>query len=122
MQSSQFVSRAHRKTLPWAMIPTMEPKRAATVRELLQIAAFLVEFLSAGMKRRVVGRLFVVGAELRDVQRPVIVGRKNSLSLLDRFAERVSDVIGHVRMDDHRPAAEIHGRDRMIEPFEMIAR
>src|SRR6185437_3450706 len=80
-----------------------------------QIAARAIETLGAGMKRRSARRLLARRADLREIERPVIVGRDGELACLDRFAERISELVGHIGMDDHRPAGEIDGVYRMLE-------
>src|SRR4029077_11125379 len=63
------------------------------------------------MKWHVVRRFFVVGAELRHIERFVIIRGDGFLAVLDRFAQRISDAGRHVGAHDHRPAAEIDGRN-----------
>jgi len=52
---------------------------------LFKISSLAVKTRRAWMQRHIVGRLFVIGAELRDIERPIIIRRHHVLSLLDRF-------------------------------------
>jgi hypothetical protein len=58
---------------------------AASTEILFEISSLAVKAHCAWMQRHIVRRFLVIGAELRDVERLIIIRRHHILSLLDRF-------------------------------------
>src|SRR5262245_56665508 len=75
----------------------------------LQVTPLPVEPASAGVQRNIIGRFFVVSAELTDVEGFEIVGRNEMFAFLDGLAKRERHIVWHVGSDHHRPTAEIDG-------------
>ena len=93
--------------------------RTRSDRALFQKTPFSIETLRAGVQRRIERGFVIIGAELSDVERFIIVCGKDRSTFLNRLAQSIGDFVRHVGMDDHRPAAEIEGRDRAVKPLEM---
>src|SRR5579884_947526 len=81
----------------------------------MQVAAFAIKLRGTGMQRRAAWRFLVDGAELHQIERLVIVGRDLQLAQLERLAQGISHVVGHIGMDDHRPATEIDAWNRLLQ-------
>ena len=75
------------------------------------MASFAIKALRARVERHVVRRLFIVGTQLRDVERLIVIRGDKFFALLNRFAKRIGHVVRHVGADDHGPAAKIDGGD-----------
>src|SRR5262245_14661897 len=75
----------------------------------LQVTPLPVEPASAGVQGNIIGRFFVVGAELTDVEGLEVVCWNEMLSFLDGFAKRKRNVVRHVGSNHHRPTTEIDG-------------
>src|SRR5215475_633060 len=88
----------------------------------LQVTPLPVEPASAGVQWHIIGRFFVVGAELTDVEGLEVVCRNEMLALLDGFAKRKRNVVRHVGSDHHRPTAEIDGGHVCWHTFEASPR
>ena len=63
------------------------------------------------MQRRIERGFLIVGAELGDVERFIIIGGEDRSTFLNRFAEGIGDFVGHVGVDDH-DLAKVSGRKR----------
>ena len=63
------------------------------------------------MQRRIERGFLIVGAELGNVERFIIVGGEDRSPFLNRFAEGIGDFVGHVGVDDH-DLAKVSGRKR----------
>ena len=70
----------------------------------------------------IVGRYGAVGAEIGDIKRPEIVGGDGGAAQLDGFAERIGDIVFHIGAHNHRPAAEVDGRNIGGKTFELPVR
>src|SRR5262249_40174000 len=88
----------------------------------LQVTPFPVEPASAGVQRHIIGRFFVVGAELTDVEGLEVVGRNEMLAFLDRLAKRERNIVRHIGSDHHRPPPRIDRRPDSLPAFEASPR
>src|SRR5262245_7335668 len=88
----------------------------------LQVTPLPVEPASAWVQRNTIGRFFVVGAELTDVDGLEVVCRNEMFALLDGFAEGERNIVWHVGLDHHRPTAEIDGGHIRWHAFEASPR
>ena len=93
---------------------------ALELREWLESLVYVIDQGDrTRVQRRVEGSFLIIGAELGDVERSIIVGREDRSTFFDSFAESISDLVSHTGMDDHRPTAEIDCCDGAVEPFEV---
>src|SRR5215831_21229018 len=88
----------------------------------LQVTPLPVEPASAGVQWHIIGRFFVVGAELTDVEGLEVVGRNEMLAFLDRLAKRERNIVRHIGSYRHRPTAEIDRRHVSWLAFEASPR
>src|SRR5437870_13201282 len=84
----------------------------------LEITSLAVESLRPGVQRNVVRRLFIVRAKLRHFERFEVICGDEIFARLDRFAKSVSDLVSHLGMDHHRPAAEVYSLDVLGQPLK----
>ena len=83
-----------------------------------EIAPLAVKALGAFVQGYIIGRLFVVGAQLGHLKRLIIVGGDDIFAFLDGFANRINRFIRHVGAHDHGPTAEVDGCDIFGHPVK----
>src|ERR1044071_5363251 len=67
---------------------------------LFKISSLAVKARCGPMQRHIVRRLSVIGAELGNVERLVIIGGDQILSVFDRFTQSIGQVVAHVGAHD----------------------